>query len=702
MGADAVTSGEMLRWSMVLSCLLWLCAPGLLHAEILTKAEQVRRLTLKETAARMPVKLTGVITYVRGQGAGLVLQDDTGGVMLEWPKISEFEVPDPVFKVGMKAEVEGYTSTSPPTPRIAVSSFRDLGTAPLPEPVEMDLAALRSSDLDGSFVTCRNVIRTVRIEQDVTPPRLVIEMGPASGRLSVWLSRWDPDSLGTLVPGATIQVKGVFMRWKTVNWLPLVPFLVVNQPDWVTVVGPPPESAQVPLRNITEVLHAAMDDVFSEAFRVTGTVTYADPSTVVLQQKNDILWIRPAESASLSPGDRVEAVGFPALNGPRGELEDASVRKTGSDPLPPALALQPYQLQRQPFMSRDGERVSIRGRVSRGSPGPDGAPLQMLFGNMRVPLYFASAPSEEALPPEGSLVQVTGVLEAGLNARLLKVGRGDADYRLHVQGMADLRVIQSGPWWTPARIFTVVGSTALLALAAGGWALFLRRRVGEKSKALVQEIAARREQEIVLQERKRLAADLHDTLEQTLTGASLQLDALDSVDAPKPLLLARRLLDRSRDELRRAVWDLTPEVIEESGFAQALDAIAREQSELGMKIDVAVTGETAGVPDRIAAHLCRVVQECISNAARHGQARSVEVDLQVDETAVAMRVNDDGRGFDPETAPGISTGHFGINGMKERLRRLGGRVEIHSRPGGGTQVVVSCPLSEAEDREEMA
>ncbi|WAC18037.1 histidine kinase [Luteolibacter sp. SL250] len=686
----------MLRLPMVLCCCVWLCAPGWLHAGELTHAEQVRRLTRKESASMKPVRITGVVTYVRGQGAGLVVEDDTGGVMLEWPRIREDESADPSFQVGMKVEVTGRTITSPPTPRIHVQGFRVLGTAPLPAPVEMDLAALRVSELDGSSVQCEDVIRVARIEEDVTPSRLVLELGPASARLMVWISRWDEETRRLLVPGTTVRVRGVLMRWKTVNWLPLVPFVVVNQPDWVTIVEPAPEFGAVPRQPLPEVLPAAADDDFSETIRVGGVVNYADGDTVVIREKEDVLWIRPREAPALVPGDRVEAVGFPGLNGPRGELEDAVVRKTGRAILPPAERMEPEYFLQKEFLWKDGMRVRMKGTVTRGSTEPEGAPLQLLFGSRQIPLYFAERPEDRSLPVAGSIMEATGALEAGLNAHLLRVGRGEADYRLHLQGMEDLKLIQAGPWWTPLRIFAVVGGAAVVAAGAGGWALFLKRRVAEKSRALVHEIAARREQEIVFQERRRLAADLHDTLEQTLTGASLQLEAVGTAEAPRPLALARRLLDRSRDELRRAVWDLTPEVIEERGLAEALEVIAGEQSELGVAVDVTASGDASQVPDRISAHLCRVAQEAISNAVRHGHAERVEVFLMVAEGEVEMVIADDGLGFDIRQAPGISTGHFGINGMKERLRRLGGLLEIRSQPGEGTSIRACCPIASLE------
>lgn len=676
----------------VLASALWLMMTVHGRAEeTLLSAGQIHRLSLKESAARVPVKLSGVITYVRGQGSGVVLQDATGGVMLEWPHIREWEKSDPEIKVGALAEIEGHTVTNPPTPRVYVTAFKILGTSDLPVPVEMDVAELLDSDLDGSFVSCEGVVRSVRAEGDVVPSRLVIEFGPASRRLFIWISRWTEETRRAFQPGSTIRVQGVLMRWKTVNWMPLVPFVVVNQPEWITLVSPPPDPADVPMRNMDEIQAAASDADYSEAFRVSGTVTFASHDAVVISKGNEALWIRPREQLKIAPGDQVEAVGFPGLNGPRAELEDAILTKTGVASLATAETLRPDDFHNRGVLWMDGRRTKLRGTMIRSSSDSAEAPRAIQFGDRQIPLIFADMPSPHELPSLDSTVEVEGVLEAGLTEQLMRVGRGIGAYQLHVQDIGDLRVISPGPWWTPAKITTAFFIITAVAGAAAVWALFLNRRVAEKSRALVQEINARREQEIVSDERRRLAADLHDTLEQTLTGASLQLEALGAEKAAKPLVLAKRLLDRSRDELRQAVWDLTPDVLVESGFEVALQSIAEEYHEQGTRMEISFSGDDGIVAERVASHLCRIAQEAISNAVRHGKAGIVRLDVEVKDDEVVLSIADDGCGFVPEQAPGISSGHFGINGMKERVTRMGGRFRIDSAPGKATRIEVACP-----------
>jgi signal transduction histidine kinase len=690
-----ISARHLLR-CCVFSALLAALWMDLAKADPLLTAEQVHRLSLKESGLKIPVKLTGIVTYVRGIGREVVIQDGTGGVMLDWPQETENSV-----DVGMRVKVEGYTAIHPPTPRVVVRSAKIVGRGELPEPVTMTVAQLLNADNDGTFVECEDVIRAVSIEQgEITPARLVLELGPANDRLFVWISRWDDEVRRSFAPGATVKVRGVMMRWKTVQGMPVSSLVVVQQPSWVTIVKDPPQPAAVPLVDFSALPIATADDDFAESFRVKGTVTFSDATATVIADKGESLWIRPRDAVRFVPGDIVEAVGFPGINGPRSELEDAVLRKTGHGKPPEPVVLLPENFENREPMWVDGMRAKLRGVVTGGSSGRDDVPLLLDFGGSLIQVHFAESSLWDSLPTAQSVVEATGVLEAGLNLRIRRVGRGVGEYQLHLQSPADLTVIREGPWWNQKRMTTAFFSIAAIAGGATVWALSLNRRVTQKSKALVQEIATRRDKEILSAERRRLAGDLHDTLEQTLTGASLQLDALESGASPEPLILARRLLDRSRDELRRAVWDLTPSVLEERGFAAALESIAEEQTECtGVRISAGFDGDPAAVPDRIASHLCRVAQESITNAVRHGNASVISLRGKVDEGSVLLTVGDDGTGFSVTDAPGITGGHFGINGMKERLRRLGGKLEIESHQGAGTMIRAYCPLrGNATDR----
>ncbi len=201
--------------------------------------------------------------------------------------------------------------------------------------------------------------------------------------------------------------------------------------------------------------------------------------------------------------------------------------------------------------------------------------------------------------------------------------------------------------------------------------------------------------EAVLAERSRLSREIHDTLAQDFAGISLQLESAAETLQADPSS-ARRHVDRARSlahdglaEARRSVWDLRPESLEEGCLADALSTAAEER--LGRTVKVQVVGSARRLPDELESNLLRIGQEALANAAAHAGAKEIELELAYDADSVGLSVRDDGRGFDPRAADGAAPGHYGLQGMRERTERLGGRLDVSSRPGRGTRIRVRVP-----------
>ncbi|RYD28659.1 MAG: sensor histidine kinase, partial [Verrucomicrobiaceae bacterium] len=233
------------------------------------------------------------------------------------------------------------------------------------------------------------------------------------------------------------------------------------------------------------------------------------------------------------------------------------------------------------------------------------------------------------------------------------------------------------------------------------WSLALRRQVRRRSELLLQEIRSRHDAELLAAERSRLASDLHDTLSQSLSGAAMQLEVAGALSAGEAgtaghFTLAKRLLARSREDLRRAVWDLNPSVMEDRDLPSALRKIAEEINQSGVcEVTVdAANGEIGSLPERMRTHLFRVGQEAINNALRHGGPTHIHVRMEAAGGQVRLAVSDDGGGFDPATAPGPDQGHFGLSSLAERLVRLGGNLDITSSDQG-TILVAQVPCDAA-------
>lgn len=201
-----------------------------------------------------------------------------------------------------------------------------------------------------------------------------------------------------------------------------------------------------------------------------------------------------------------------------------------------------------------------------------------------------------------------------------------------------------------------------------------------------------------VEERNRLARDIHDTLAQGLSAIALQLETADAlldagVESQKAQQAVRHALELSRanlDEARRSVMDLRAAPLEDRTLADALRELANDAGiEGAFEVDFRATGGSRPLPVRIEAGVYRIVQEALNNVVQHADAEHVTVALVATPDEVQVRVADDGCGFDPEQ---VSDDRYGLVGLNERARLLGGTLELQTSPGQGTQLVVTVSL----------
>jgi signal transduction histidine kinase/ligand-binding sensor domain-containing protein len=247
------------------------------------------------------------------------------------------------------------------------------------------------------------------------------------------------------------------------------------------------------------------------------------------------------------------------------------------------------------------------------------------------------------------------------------------------------------PYFYQTRWFYLV---AALLTAAAMWGVYQLR-----VRQLKHEFVA------VLEERNRIARELHDSLAQGFTSISIHLEAVSAKmgaphDAAREHLNQARLLVRSSlAEARRTVLDLRSELLEAGDLAAALSRVARELTAgTSVSAQVTVTGASRPLPARIENNLLRVGQEALTNAVRHAGARTVRARLVYGGSQVRLHIEDDGQGFDVHTTGAASNGGgFGLRGMRERLTQVGGALLVESQPGRGTEITATVPLGENGD-----
>jgi signal transduction histidine kinase len=283
-------------------------------------------------------------------------------------------------------------------------------------------------------------------------------------------------------------------------------------------------------------------------------------------------------------------------------------------------------------------------------------------------------------------------------------------------------VSQEGPAQAPlllhAIIFLVAFAIDLLLIPTFVWLLHEREQQVEqhqKSLAELGEVNRRLEATIaenealhrqlvtqaretgVLDERRRMAREIHDTLAQGLTGIVTQLQAAEQAAAhtlgerpgwQRHVAAATQLARESLTEARRSVDALRPEPLEGGRLSEALGDVAGRWSALnGIPVQVTTTGTARPIDPEAEFALLRAAQEALANVARHAHATRVGLTISYMESEVALDVRDDGVGFDPA----LNDHGFGLVAMRQRIAALSGTLQVESEPGGGTAVSACVP-----------
>lgn len=224
------------------------------------------------------------------------------------------------------------------------------------------------------------------------------------------------------------------------------------------------------------------------------------------------------------------------------------------------------------------------------------------------------------------------------------------------------------------------------------------RKIDELSQRAVAEV----------EERNRLAREIHDTIAQGLTGASLQLDVVQATltanpeKAAKAADRAQHIVRDSLAEARRSVLELRAPLLGTESLPAALSRLLNQSAaDIGAAGTFQLDGTYRGLPAHIENQFYRIAQEALHNAVKYSSASHLTVNLHVQPHRASLTIADDGAGFDSTVAPhGNAKGGFGLNGMGERARLLGGQLRVISEPGEGAMVKVTIPLHQHEEADE--
>lgn len=406
---------------------------------------------------------------------------------------------------------------------------------------------------------------------------------------------------------------------------------------------------------------------------VRGTVVLASPALFV-QDATGGVSVQQAEPQALKVGDEVQVTGRIYAKAFSPTLGQATVRVLWENTPMLPVSVTASQAATGKF---DATFIEVEGRLTGKERGPDD---NLVFDFDEGPQSF------QAIMNRGRGDTLYSTLKPGSRLRLRGIAVSDATYThnlvpfaLLLRSSDDAVVLAGPPWWNARHAFAAALALILLVMVAN---FFYHRAESWRLRA-------------VLDERERMAYEMHDTLSQSFAGIGFQLKAIrESMPDNFPqlqqqLALASDLVRHSHDETRRSIAVLRPEQPGPEGLLKSLRECAERLVEGGsVQITATCLGEAVSLPLRVADAMYHIGQEALANAVRHGHPSKLEIRIMFEKTLVEVQVIDNGGGFlRRDDLPG-----FGICSMRKRAANIGAAFDIVSSPGEGTQVSISSSL----------
>ena len=689
-----------------------LCADAEETLRPITSYAQSLTLSDAEFAESRPFEVTGQVVAVYPNRT-VFLHDTSGFFEILFDKTHG-------LKAGAVVSVKGHTKFKHDT-----SGVRDLigdsweikGTAQIPQPERTTIASLAEDIHNTGFVKVHGTITDAFVDEiDSEWNYLILKDGASvihvaiadSGDMRKRLSDFVDSEVD--VAGAAFPGHAGFRRF-------IGPFLRVWDESCIHITRPAPKDP-FSLPELEDLSGIGAEKVSAMARRTaTGTVlaVWGKGNILVQDRLGRMIRVDLADPAILpSCGDRIAVVGYPEsdmyrINLARAQFKIGAGLPAGSDhagetegshdnpeDVTPETILLDGRGKQMIKPNYHGRLVRMTGHVrALSAEAGDERVLYIDCGKFLIPTDVSAKPEIASELEIGCRVEVTGVcvLESP-NWRPSMAFPRIERILLVPRSKEDIRIISRPPWLTTGRLLAFIGALLAALAAILVWNLSLRRLAERRGRELLRSELSQAEAELRVDERTRLAAELHDSLAQNMTGISFQIAAARSARNVSPeaedkhLETAERMLLSSRTELRRCIWDLRSEALSEPDFAKAI--LTTVQPVIGKaKLNLSCDINRTLMDDSTAHAVLRILRELAANAVVHGKAANVWVACEDKGSELQFSVSDDGCGFNPSTCPGQNEGHFGLSGIRERVKRLEGTFEIRSATEKGTVATVT-------------
>jgi len=655
----------------------------------LTRIAEIRQLSTAEASTAMPVHLNGlVLSTADPQGRALFLADEFASIYV----LADQGVLN-AYRRGDQLEVSGVTDPGEFAPIVRAFSARKLGQGQIPDPKRVGYYEVVTGSLDGQWIELDGVVRRV------IPP----EAGVGISRVMVAVDggvlpvRTLNPLAETVQVDAEVRIQVICLYQFNQRRQVLSPVLQVPEEVPLLVTKPASENPfDAPIRPADSLMQFAADTPVGHRVHVRGIVTHAQPGgTVWIRDATSGLRLLTRQKQDIKIGDEIDVLGFPAYGSFTPVLEDAVYRKTGKvePPRPVVIASTTEAAE------HEDDLVQIEAAMLTDlQPVLDGVSLNLSAAGQGFKALLKLGEGEvgnfNCRP--GSKVRVTGIcLLSHEEPRPLMGIWQPQSFQLLIRTTDDVAILTEPPWWTTQRLTYVLAvAFGCLLLITGMIMLGTRRRLQEQA---LRRAMAETEFSAILNERNRVAREIHDTLAQGLAATAVHLRLAkkqndDVTSRNHHLDVAQQLVSESLEEARNSIWNTRSQILETNDLPGALQGILGQMVDgTDLKSSVEVKGRARRLAPVIENNLLRIGQEAITNAVRHAQASHINVNLDFGERIFQFDVKDDGKGFDLNQPPRQSGG-FGLLGMRERAREMKASLDVKSAPGHGTEIKLTLPL----------
>ena len=673
-----------MKFHLRLLTVIWLATLSAGWAqEPFTSVPAIRELKLELAQQRPPVRLDAVVTYYHQAWGVLFVHDGKDGICVGVPVDLRPKAP---FQAGTQLHVEGVIGEGEFLPVVLPRMIEEKGAGTPPAYQRVTVEELFKPEMDSRPVEVEAIVKGTSFSDE----SLVVDVEVEGHMVRTILPQDEPlKQLPWQLVERRVRVRGIAGTHFNDQRQMSGRLLFVPGLESFTLAEEARPAEPAPLMSVDGLLR--VNSPLRQRVRVRGVTTHVmEGRGLYLRGEGGSMFVQTAQPITVQRGDEVEAEGYPVVTPFRPSLSALDVKKTSVAMLPEPVEFHAsdtrHSREQCELVTLDAEFLEL----TRGREGTNlvcRAEGQIFEALLSTP----QMPAEEMLP--GMKLRLAGICEF-ITTRPLVIPRNATGFRLILRGPDDVIVLARQPWWDEQRALWALGILGVLALAVGAWAVTLQVMVSSQSGVIRQQA----QQQATMEERQRIARDLHDTLEQELVGVTMLLDdttrRLNGThpQASQPLDLARRLLRRAREESRTTIRELRSVVLEQRGLPAALEEMLRPLATVsGAEFATEVTGTPVRLAGTLETHLLRLAQEAVANAAHHSGAKHIKLMLDYGADTVRMIVSDDGCGFDEATAT-AQAGHFGLSGMRERAEKIAGQLRISSEPGAGTSVEVSAPM----------